>query len=170
MNFANLLENDISDSISGICVSLWFFGCTHFCRNCQNSELWDVTKAPIRDNDSVVNDVLGALTKNNIKRNLSILGGEPFMKENRADCAYIIKKVLEKIPDLIIYIWSGSTYEELLAENDENINYILDHVRYLIDGPYIDSLRDTKLKLRGSSNQRVLLLKDGKIEENISYD
>lgn len=91
------------------------------------------------------------------------------MKENRADCVYIIKKVLEKIPDLVIYIWSGSTYEELLAENDENINYILDHVRYLIDGPYIDSLRDTKLKLRGSSNQRVLLLKDGKIDKDISY-
>ena len=92
------------------------------------------------------------------------------MKENRADCAYIIKKVLDVIPDLTIYIWSGSTYEELLAENDENINYILSHVKYLIDGPYIESLRDTRLKLRGSSNQRVLLLKDGKIENDISYD
>ena len=106
MNFANLLENDIADSISGICVSLWFFGCTHFCRGCQNSELWDVTKAPIRDNDDVVNDILASISKNNVKRGLSILGGEPFMKENRADCAYIIKKVLERIPDLTIYIWS----------------------------------------------------------------
>ena len=170
MNFADLLENDIVDSISGMCASLWFCGCKKKCPGCHNFKLWDINNAIIRDNDSVVNDVLGALTKNNIKRNLSILGGEPFMKENRADCAYIIKKVLEKIPDLIIYIWSGSTYEELLAENDENINYILDHVKYLIDGPYIDSLRDTKLKLRGSSNQRILSLKDGKIEEDISYD
>jgi anaerobic ribonucleoside-triphosphate reductase activating protein len=170
MNFANLLENDIADSISGICVSLWFFGCNHFCRGCQNSELWDVTKAPIRDNDDVVSGILNALTKNNVKRGLSILGGEPFMKENRADCAYIIKEVLERVPDLTVYIWSGSTYEELLAENDENISYILSHVKYLIDGPYIESLRDTRLKLRGSSNQRVLLLKDGKIEKDISYD
>ena len=92
------------------------------------------------------------------------------MKENREDCAYIIKKVLERIPDLTIYIWSGSTYEELLAENDENINYILSHVKYLIDGPYIETLRNTRLKLRGSSNQRVLLLKDGKIEKDISYE
>lgn len=170
MNFANLLENDIADSVSGICVSLWFFGCCHFCKGCQNSELWDVTKAPIRDNDEVVDDILKALTKNNIKRNLSILGGEPFMKENRADCAYIIKKVLDVIPDLVIYIWSGSTYEELINEHDDNIDYILRHVRYLIDGPYIETLRDTRLKLRGSSNQRVLLLKEGKIGEDISYN
>lgn len=92
------------------------------------------------------------------------------MKENRADCAFIIKKVLDVIPDLVIYIWSGSTYEELIDEHDDNIDYILSHVRYLIDGPYIETLRDTRLKLRGSSNQRVLLLKDGKIEKDISYD
>ena len=170
MNFANLLENDIADSVSGICVSLWFFFFFFFCKGCQNSELWDVTKAPIRDNDEVVDDILKALTKNNIKRNLSILGGEPFMKENRADCAYIIKKVLDVIPDLVIYIWSGSTYEELINEHDDNIDYILRHVRYLIDGPYIETLRDTRLKLRGSSNQRVLLLKEGKIGEDISYN
>ena len=170
MNFANFLENDIVDSISGICVSLWFWGCNHFCKGCHNQELWDVTKAPKKDNDDVASDIISALTKNNVKRDLSILGGEPFMKENREDCAYIIKKVLERIPDLTIYIWSGSTYEELLAENDENINYILSHVKYLIDGPYIETLRNTRLKLRGSSNQRVLLLKDGKIEKDISYD
>lgn len=147
-----------------------FVGAKKKCPGCHNFRLWDLNNAIIRDNDDVSSDILDALTKNNVKRDLSILGGEPFMKENREDCAYIIKKVLERIPDLTIYIWSGSTYEELLAENDENINYILSHVKYLIDGPYIEALRNTRLKLRGSSNQRVLLLKDGKIEKDISYD
>lgn len=147
-----------------------FVGAKKKCPGCHNFKLWDINNAIIRDNDDVVSNILSALIKNHIKRDLSILGGEPFMQENRADCAYIIEKVLEKIPDLTIYIWSGSTYDELVNEHDKNIDYILSHVKYLIDGPYVESLRDTRLKLRGSSNQRVLLLKDGKIEKDISYE
>ena len=70
----------------------------------------------------------------------------------------LIYKVKQEIPQTKIYIWSGYLYEELLqrAENDLELKYILDTADVLIDGPYIETLRDITLKMRGSSNQRII--------------
>lgn len=70
----------------------------------------------------------------------------------------LIYKVKQEIPQTKIYIWSGYLYEELLqrAENDPELKYILDTADVLIDGPYIETLRDITLKMRGSSNQRII--------------
>lgn len=70
----------------------------------------------------------------------------------------LIYKVKRESPQTKIYIWSGYLYEELFqrAENDPELKYILDTADVLIDGPYIESLRDITLKMRGSSNQRII--------------
>ena len=70
----------------------------------------------------------------------------------------LIYKVKQESPQTKIYIWSGYLYEELLqrAENDPELKYILDTADVLIDGPYIETLRDITLKMRGSSNQRII--------------
>ena len=70
----------------------------------------------------------------------------------------LIYKVKQESPQTKIYIWSGYLYEELLqrAENDSELKYILEIADVLIDGPYIESLRDITLKMRGSSNQRII--------------
>ena len=70
----------------------------------------------------------------------------------------LIYKVKQESPQTKIYIWSGYLYEELLerAESDPELKYILETADVLIDGPYIESLRDIPLKMRGSSNQRII--------------
>lgn len=161
MNFASIIDNDIVDSDTGMATSLWFNGCCFRCKNCHNSQLWEANNP--KDNNEVVDLLYKSLTANGIKRNLSILGGEPLMPANRGDCAEIISLIKERIPDLKIYIWTGYTMESLLADNDVCINSILNTVDVLIDGLFIEEKKRLGLKLRGSSNQNVYRRKDNKL-------
>ena len=158
MNFASIMENDIVDSDDGVCVSLWFSGCDVHCKNCHNQSLWDPKSGIQMPNDEVIVRLESALYENGLTRSLSVLGGEPLMPANRADCAYILKTLREKHPDLHIRLWTGHIYEDLLKENDPNLQTIFSVVNTLIDGPFIEEKKDLSIKLRGSSNQRIIKL------------
>lgn len=86
------------------------------------------------------------------------MGGEPLCEENLFLTALIIKEVKEKLPHIKIYVWTGYIYEDLLKSNHHNLKYILNNIDVLIDGPYIQTLRDVTLQMRGSSNQRIINL------------
>lgn len=88
------------------------------------------------------------------------MGGEPLCKENLFLVDLIIHQVKEALPDIKIYIWTGSTLEELKSKEDNLLQDILNHTDVLIDGPFIESERDITLFMRGSKNQRVLYLKE----------
>lgn len=74
---------------------------------------------------------------------------------NREGVAYLINRIKTKCPTVKIYLWSGYTIEELQGADDESINLALSQVDYLIEGRFVQELRDITLKLRGSSNQRI---------------
>ena len=158
MNFASIIENDIVDSDDGVCVSLWFSGCDVHCPNCHNSMLWDPNSGTKISNDEIITKLESALYSNGLERSLSVLGGEPLMPANRADCAYILKTLREKHPTLKIRLWTGHIYEDLLSEDDPNLKTIFSVVNTLIDGPFIEAKKDLSIKLRGSSNQRIIQL------------
>lgn len=88
------------------------------------------------------------------------MGGEPLCIENAFLTYMVVQHVKENVPDAKIYIWSGYTYEQLLHSAHPKVKDVLDMADYLIDGPYIEELRDLTLEMRGSSNQRIIALKD----------
>ena len=100
------------------------------------------------------------LNKNGVMRTLSILGGEPLTDENLADVLNLIGWCKLDYPDLKIYLWTGYTIEELEARDDEDVNKILKNITCLIEGRYEQDKRDTTLPLRGSSNQRIIMMED----------
>lgn len=153
MRIADINGNDIVDAIDGIAVSLWTVGCPHHCKGCQNSELWDYNAGKDYEIDDIVDKLEYAISKSHIYRSLSILGGEPLCEENIYDVNEIIKRIRASHPDIFIYVWSGYTKEQL--EEKPVFQEILSNINYFIDGPYVESLRDTRLVLRGSSNQRI---------------
>lgn len=155
MKLAKIIENDIVDCDDGICVSVWFRGCPHRCKGCQNEELWEFDGDEVELNETT-NKVIELINKNEVQRKLSILGGEPLCKENRKDVALLIHKVRNAYPWIKIFLWTGYTLEELKADIDDDIKYVLSKIDVLIDGRYVEELRDVSLKLRGSSNQRIL--------------
>ena len=156
MKYAGLMENDFTDG-SGVCVSLWTQGCPHHCPGCHNPETWDFNggyDVP----DDIRGEIVKAISANGITRNFSILGGEPLCEENLDFVLNIITAVRTAYPHIQIYIWSGYTFAELIEKNDDRIINILKQANFLIDGKYIEELRDITLPLRGSSNQKIIAL------------
>lgn len=166
MRYADIKENDIVDG-EGVCVSFWVQGCPLRCKNCQNPSTWDF-KGGKELSDDYVNTLGILLDKNGIKRNLSILGGEPLCKENLEITYNIVHGLRDQFKDRLFYVWTGYTFEYLLDEINEEVlnreskylNFILHDIDYLIDGRYNDDKRDITLYLRGSNNQRVIDMKE----------
>ena len=158
MRIAGLKLNDCIDG-EGISVSLWTQGCPHRCLGCHNPETWDFEGGYEDETNNLRGKIIKALTANGIKRNFSVLGGEPLCRENVEGVLTIISCVKAALPDTKIYLWTGYTYEYLMILNNKYINDILSKIDVLIDGPFIQEQRDLSLHLRGSRNQRVIDLK-----------
>lgn len=157
MKIAGLNKNDYING-EGVCVSLWVQGCPHHCKGCHNPETWNFNGGVETDSKELINEILSSLTKNNIQRNFSILGGEPLCKENILNITSIVDKVKEKYPHIKIFIWTGYELEELYKLYGERAlkTTLLKNINALITGRYIESKRDITLKWRGSNNQKIL--------------
>ena len=153
MKYAGLIRNDLA-AAPGVSVSFFTQGCPHRCKGCHNPESWDFDGGK-EFTYEVLNEIVEALIANGIQRNLCIMGGEPLCPENEFLTLLVIKTVKEKLPDTKVYIWTGYLWEDL-KEKEGHIRNILDMTDVLIDGPYIEELRDITLELRGSSNQRII--------------
>ena len=156
MKYAGLMENDFIDG-EGVCVSLWVQYCPFHCPGCHNPQTWDENGGYDVPTD-LKGQIIKAISANGITRNFSVLGGEPLCEQNLDFVLNIVTAVRVAYPNIKIFIWSGYTLEELLERGDERITEIFKRADVLIDGRYEESLRDTTLPLRGSSNQQVIKL------------
>ena len=154
MKYAGIIKNDMS-AAPGVSVSFFTQGCPHRCRGCHNPETWDFEKGKEFTNDTL-NDIITALTANGIERSLAVMGGEPLCQENSFLTYLVIKTIKEKLPNTKVYVWTGYYYEDLLKKHDPRIAQILELTDVLIDGPYVEQLRDITLPMRGSSNQSII--------------
>lgn len=124
-------------------------GCPHHCKGCHNPESHDPEGGFLTTTDKIWKTFL----KNPMITGITFSGGEPFGWAR--ELAVVGKAVRETGRDVMTY--SGYTYEQLLslAENDKGVHDLLSVTNYLVDGPYIESLRDLTLQYRGSSNQKI---------------
>ena len=157
MKYAGLIRNDLA-AAPGISVTFFTQGCPHKCKGCHNPETWDFNGGK-EFTQQVLEDIINALSANDIERSFSIMGGEPLCDENLLLTYMTIWYVKEHLPNTKIYLWTGYYYDELLKRTEPKIPAILGMVDYLIDGPYIESMRDLSLPMRGSSNQSIIELK-----------
>lgn len=156
MKYAGINKNDFA-AAPGISVSFFTQGCPHRCHGCHNPETWDFDGGKEFTPD-ILDKIVEALGANGVERNLAIMGGEPLCEENQFLTLLVISYVREKLPGVKIYLWTGYIYENLLKNEAPHLQKILSEVDVLIDGPYIESLRDITLPLRGSRNQRIINL------------
>lgn len=153
MRYAGLIKNDIVNG-KNICVSFFVQGCDIHCPGCHNPQTWDFDGGEELPKN-ILDQIDSAITANGIQRNFSILGGEPFAKQNITLTYTILSHVRNKFPDITIFAWTGYKIEDLW-ERDTITRNTIKLVNALIDGPYIKEQRDVTLSLRGSRNQRIL--------------
>ena len=160
MNYAKINKADIANGI-GVRVTLFVSGCTHKCKGCFNKEAWDFNFGEPFD-EKVENELLDALKPDYID-GLTLLGGEPFEPSNQRCLLPFLKRLKEIYPNKTIWSFSGYTLDELTGESRarcEVTDEMLSLIDVLVDGEFVEELKDISLRFRGSSNQRVIDLKE----------
>ena len=161
MRYAGINFNDMS-AAPGVSVSFFTQGCPHHCKGCHNPETWDFEGGK-EFTYHTLNEIIEGLTANGITRSLAIMGGEPLCEANAFLTLLVVKTVRERLPKTKIYIWTGYTYDWLKNHStDSHVKMVLEYADILIDGPYVEELRDITLPMRGSSNQNIIDLKKKK--------
>lgn len=158
MRYAGIIKNDVAAG-EGVCVTFFTQGCSRHCPGCHNPETWDFNGG-YEFTQETLNNIIKALNANGVQRNFCIMGGEPLNSENLFLTDLIITEVKKYYPDIKIYVWTGYTYEELLDRSENLLQNILRNINVLVDGPFIQEKRDITLAMRGSSNQRIIELKE----------
>lgn len=156
MRFSKIKDNDIANGI-GITMSIWTQGCPHHCGGCFNKETWDFNLGKEFTNDDL-NYIISNIDSFNVKRNLSVLGGEPLCPQNVEGVINLCREFKKVYPNKLIYLWTGYTIEEFNQKQKQ----ILEYVDFIIDGKFEEAKKNLNLKLRGSSNQRILDVKNNK--------
>ena len=151
MRYNKIRKMDISDG-TGIRVSLFVQGCEFHCKGCFNPETWNFEGGK-EFSTHTLSTILKLCDDEKIQ-GLSILGGEPMHPKNRETVVDIMRAFKFKFPNKDIWMWTGYTLENLLAENDDDVKSMLIYLDYLIDGQFVEEKKNLNLKWAGSENQR----------------
>jgi len=161
MNIAKIQRMDVING-DGFRTSLFVSGCDRHCKGCFNQQAQDPKYG--YDFTEEVKEKLFKELKNEHCAGLSLLGGDPMshLSDNRKCVIALCKEVKEKFPSKNIFMWTGYTIKEIL--DSKEMKDIVKYVDVIIDGPFIEELKDIDLKWRGSSNQNIIYTKDIKLK------
>lgn len=147
MRYAQIRKYDVANG-DGIRSTIFVTGCTHNCHNCFNKEYQDFNFGD-KWTDKETRTVIEYL-KDSAVKGLTLLGGEPMQNLELTQVLRDIKKEVDKN----IWIYSGYTFEQIIS--DPRRLELLKECDVLVDGLFVEELKDLKLKFRGSSNQRII--------------
>jgi len=162
MNYASIRTCDIANG-PGVRVSLFVSGCTHRCKGCFNESIWDFA-AGEPFTDEVERRIIEASAPRQIS-GLTVLGGEPFEPVNQAGLVPFLRRWRMANPAKDVWCYTGCVLEkDLLSPSRWRTPFtddMLSLIDVLVDGPFVESLKDISLRFRGSSNQRILDIRNG---------
>ncbi len=160
MNYSGIIGSDIANG-EGVRVSLFVSGCTHHCKGCFNPDTWDFAAGkPFTEKTQ---DFILAELDHPWIAGLTLLGGEPMEPENQRALAPFLRRVRARFgSSKNIWCYTGCVLERDLQKESrwrtEVTDELLSMIDVLVDGPFVESLKDITLRFRGSSNQRILHL------------
>ena len=160
MHYGEIKNCDIANG-EGVRVTLFVSGCTNHCKNCFQPQTWDFEFG--RPFTAETEEELLTMLKPDYINGLTVLGGEPFEPSNQRSLLPFLRRVRETYPKKNIWCFSGFTYEELKTDGShprcEVTDEMLDQLDVLVDGRFVEELKDISLRFRGSSNQRLIDMK-----------
>ncbi len=164
MNYHNITYPDQNNG-DGLRIVLWVAGCEHHCANCQNQQTWN-PQSGIPFDENSMNEIRNELKKDYIS-GITFSGGDPLHPKNVQNVLKIVDEIRVSYPTKNIWLYTGYTWEQIMHPIISDINSkqlkilqiqkeLVSKCDVLIDGRYVDELRDVSLHWRGSSNQRVI--------------
>ena len=150
MRYHNITKDDMLNG-DGLRTVLWVAGCSHGCKNCHNPITWDICGG-IPFDEAAKKELFEALEPDYIS-GITFSGGDPLHMQNRGEVGELIKEVREKYPNKTIWVYTGYTWDDV-----KDLPY-LQYADVLVDGPFVEELKDVTLHWKGSANQRVIDVK-----------
>lgn len=159
MNYAEIKTFDVANG-PGIRVSLFVSGCTHRCPGCFNEKAWDFNYGKLFTQDTI--DYIIDTLKFDAYKGITFLGGEPLERSNQKGLLPLARKIKELYPQKTIWCFTGYEFERDIMGKMYNewpeTKELLSYIDVLVDGPFIESLKNLNLVFRGSENQRLIKL------------
>ena len=147
MHYHNITKDDMLNG-DGLRVVLWVAGCNHNCPGCQNPCTHDPDDGLIFDKRAKC-EIYAQLRQDYI-HGITFSGGDPLHPANKKDVENLMHDIKLHFPNKTIWLYTGDTWE-----NIRNLS-LMKYVDVLVDGEFIENLKDKKLLWKGSSNQRVI--------------
>ena len=150
MRYHNITKDDMLNG-DGLRVVLWVAGCSHCCRECQNPQTWD-PNGGLPFDEEVRQELFSHLAKPYIS-GITFSGGDPLHGNNITEVTELAKEIRRRFPEKTIWLYTGELWETVRFEE------IAKYLDVLVDGEFEVDLKDTSLRWKGSSNQRVIDVK-----------
>lgn len=149
MRVIDIIEETMADG-PGLRTSVYVAGCLHKCPGCHNPESWSFNQGQCWDNITLAKYLI-----KNPYTDITFSGGDPlYQLSHLVECCKYIKENSNKN----IWVYTGFTTDEVL--NSNKYRDLLRYIDTIVTEPYIESLRDTTLQFRGSSNQKIINIKE----------
>ena len=172
MNYAEIKYCDVANG-PGVHTSLFVSGCSHHCPGCFNEIAWDFNYGKPFTQDTI-DSIIESLKPDYIQ-GLTLLGGEPFEYSNQKGLLPLVRQVREVLPQKDIWCFTGFLFDKDIIENMckkwKETNELLSYIDVLVDGRFVEELKNLNLKFKGSENQRTILVNESLKSGNvILYD
>ena len=172
MNYAEIKYCDVANG-PGARTSLFVSGCSHHCPGCFNEIAWDFNYGKPFTQDTI-DSIIESLKPDYIQ-GLTLLGGEPFEYSNQKGLLPLVRQVREVLPQKDIWCFTGFLFDKDIIENMckkwKETNELLSYIDVLVDGRFVEELKNLNLKFKGSENQRTILVNESLKSGNvILYD
>ena len=172
MNYAEIKYCDVANG-PGVRTSLFVSGCSHHCPGCFNEIAWDLNYGKPFTQDTI-DSIIESLKPDYIQ-GLTLLGGEPFEYSNQKGLLPLVRQVREVLPQKDIWCFTGFLFDKDIIENMckrwKETNELLSYIDVLVDGRFVEELKNLNLKFKGSENQRTILVNESLKSGNvILYD
>lgn len=153
MNYCTVYKADMING-KGVRVTLFVSGCSHHCPGCFNQKAWneEYGKPYTQETEDAILEYMKAPYIDGI----TFLGGEPMDPSHQEYIWKLVYRVKAEHPDKNIWLYSGYTLDELRSMNTPFVKNILDNIDVLVDGRFVQALKDPDIPFRGSSNQRII--------------
>lgn len=149
MRIMKIFKETISDG-PGFRYSIYFSGCSHYCKGCHNPETWKGETGELVDTEYMDN-IVSEIRNNPLLDGITLSGGDPFFKPSEL---LEFLRDLKKRVNLGVWAYTGYRFEELLE--DEIMKECLQYIEVIIDGKFEEKNFNPELYYRGSSNQRIV--------------
>lgn len=161
MNYVKAKTYDVANG-PGVRVTVFAAGCPHEpkCPNCFNPETWDFCSGePF--SDEVIDALVAEASKPYIS-GITLLGGEPMALKNQEGFMPLVKQFKEANPDKTVWCFTGFLWSDVMDmyERCEVTKELLPMIDVMVDGKFVEALKDPRLYFKGSSNQRTILVKE----------